>query len=118
MQSHQKKGNIMTKEYINIGAVPCNEDCAQVGDANYYYKAGKECNVYIRQLWRLVEQEFRLNQETVPESFNLVIKDDYEVVATFDPHDEKASMIAYYLEANSPLNWDEAAKKELAKKER
>ena len=38
------------KDYINIGPVPCEEDCAQVGQENYREQAIKECERFIELL--------------------------------------------------------------------
>ena len=42
----------MVMEYIEIGATPYDEDCAQVGAENYRKDAMKEMNAYINQLNR------------------------------------------------------------------
>jgi hypothetical protein len=38
------------KDYINIGPVPCEEDCAQVGREGYREQAVKECTRFIKLL--------------------------------------------------------------------
>ena len=35
------------KDYIVIGPVPCNEDCAQVGQDGYQEQAVEECTRFI-----------------------------------------------------------------------
>lgn len=107
-------------EHIYIGPVPCEEACAQVGDPNYYEKAKPECKAFIRQLWRTIEKEKGLTSDSAPDSFCLTIKSEqhdfglyHEVVAKFDENDETAMELAYWVESNTPMNWDAQAKREL-----
>lgn len=58
-------------EYISLGATPCDEDCAQVGQEDYSTQSKKECQAYINQLWRIIKSR---GVNFVPESFDLVIK--------------------------------------------
>lgn len=108
------------RDYVYIGSTPCEEDCAQVGSDNYFERARKECNVFIRQLWRHIEKEKGVTRETAPDSFALVVKSEphdfgsyYEVAARYNDNDEKAGDLAFWCENNAPTNWDEEAKKEL-----
>ena len=39
-------------EYLNLGAVPYDESCAQVGMEGYRDKAIMECRAYVNQLYR------------------------------------------------------------------
>jgi len=106
--------------YLELGPTPYNEDCAQVGTDNYSYKAGKECNIYSRQLWRFLKDKRGITQETAPYSFNIITKSFphdfgsyYEVCAKYSDGDEVAIELAFWLEDNLPGEWDEEAKKEL-----
>ncbi len=54
------------KDYINIGAVPCEEDCAQVGREGYREQAVKECKRFIELLRKTFGDE--------PEGARLAIK--------------------------------------------
>ncbi|MEO8188496.1 MAG: hypothetical protein ABI580_14160 [Burkholderiaceae bacterium] len=40
-------------EYIDIGSVPADEPCAQVGCNDYWRRSGRECTVFKRMLYRL-----------------------------------------------------------------
>lgn len=106
------------KQTIEIGSTPCEEPCAQVGDADYESKAWVECQAYIKQLQRLY-----LSSHAFPlcdEGVRLRIKANshdfgtyHEVVAVFDDEDPDAIDAAIWLENNLPEHWDEQAKKEL-----
>lgn len=39
----------MNRDYISIGSSPYDEDCAQVGTANYEHQAKKQCGVFRNQ---------------------------------------------------------------------
>lgn len=54
------------KDYINIGSVPCEEDCAQVGREGYREQAVKECKRFIELLRKTFGDE--------PEGARLAIK--------------------------------------------
>ena len=108
------------REYIEIGATPYDEDCAQVGSDDYQSRARKECGVYVRQLWRILEEKKGMNGDNAPTSFNLVVKSYphdfgtyHEVVARFSDINADAADLAYWVEENAPANWDETAKEEL-----
>ena len=38
------------REYIEIGATPHDEDCAQVGSEGYAKRARHECNLFAQQI--------------------------------------------------------------------
>jgi hypothetical protein len=99
-------------DYLTLGSTPCNEDCAQVGTDNYVVRAKKECTAYKNQL----ERHF----QNFPDGCYLTIKGFphdfgtyYEVIVRYDENDEASSEFAYDMESNSPVNWDDEAKKEL-----
>ncbi len=109
------------KDYIFLGSSPCDEKCAQVGEYNYHEQARKECRAYINQLWRELDKQ-GVPKEHSPEGFDLVIKSEshdfgtyYEVAAKYDDYEEEeaACQLAFQIECNLPLNWDDGAKKEL-----
>lgn len=107
----------MSKETIELGATPYNEECAQVGEYDYYHKAQKECQTFISQLKRVYKSA---HQQDIPDSLKLRIKsyshdfgNYYEVAASFDSANEEAQAAFYWLEENVPANWDEQAKQEL-----
>lgn len=101
------------KDYIYIGSSPVEESCAQVGSPDYPERSRVECRAFVGQLLR----EFP-NQ---PESAWFAIKTqahDFgtyrEVVVVYDDADEEALNYALKVEGNTPANWDERAKQELA----
>ena len=107
-------------DYIEIGSSPPDEACAQVGSEDYYERAQRECKAYINQLWRHLKSQKDISRDNAPASFRLAIKSNshdfgtyYEVVAKFDDKNEDAMNLAFFLEGNSPANWDDEAKKEL-----
>lgn len=98
-------------DYVNIGAVPNGEDCAQVGSENYTEKARKECRAYINQLRRVYGEEpfgARLSIMSNPHDFGSYL----EVVCKYDENDEKSVEYAFNCE-NGVEYWDEQAKQEL-----
>jgi len=109
------------KDYMEIGATPCEENCAQVGSDDYTSKARKECNAYVNQLWRWLKSEKGITKDNAPESFNIVVRSNphdfgsyLEVACRFDDSDEEAMELAFSIEENGPTHWDMQAKKELA----
>lgn len=108
------------REYLEIGATPCEENCAQVGSPDYTERARKECKAYINQLWRFIKKEKGLDPDAAPTSFNLVVRSQphdfgsyYEVAARYDDINADAADLAYFLESEGPTTWDDEAKKEL-----
>jgi hypothetical protein len=102
------------KDYLTIGSTPCDEDCAQVGAADYSERSRLECKVFRDQIARHYPE---------PENGYLSIKrfshdfGDYrEVCAIFDDNDEAACTWAYDVEADQLgvlITWDEIALAEL-----
>ncbi len=106
------------KQTIEIGFAPIDEDCAQVGDEAYEARASLECKTYTLQLLRHCHAELgtipsdvgvRLWTRSNPHDFGTY----YEVVVTFDGADKKAVDMAFWLEANQPLKWDDESRTEL-----
>ena len=101
--------------YVNLGSTPCGEECCQVGDPEYNWKAHKECAAYINQLYRIIEAKGLV----IPPGFTLKVQGNqhdfgtyHEVVCRFD--DNEASWdLASYLDNNTPEFWDDVAKQEL-----
>ena len=108
------------RDYIEIGATPCDEDCAQVGSDNFRERATAESNAYRRQLIRMFGEP--------PEGASLRVKwfqHDYgsypEVVCYYEFDDQsddesKSAEYAFKLEGNAPREWDGEARKELGLK--
>lgn len=94
------------KDYMYLGSAPSDEDCAQVGSANYEERAEEECKRYID----LIKQ----NLGPEPEGAKLIIKRNphdfgtyLEVVCRYDDTNEKASKYAMDCEWKAPTNWVE-----------
>ena len=99
-------------DYLMIGSSPCEEECAQVGSPDYRTRAMKELTAFKNQLLRVFG--------TPPIAANLVIKSFphdfgtyHEVCVIYDDENEEAVDYAFKLEANTPMVWDDIAKKEL-----
>jgi hypothetical protein len=101
----------MTLQYLNIGAAPCEEDCAQVGQADYAQRSRHECFVFKRQLERGYPPPDKAWLEVK------VFAHDFgsyrEVCVCFDDRDETACEYAYRLERETPPQWDAIARLEL-----
>lgn len=113
------------KETIELGSVPYDENCSQVGDPDYWEQIKLETRAYINQLKRLYRN---FHGKDLPEDCKLYLKafdhdfgTYHEVVVSYDmPFDytgfkdqHPAVDAAYWLEANLPANWDEEAKLEM-----
>jgi hypothetical protein len=108
------------RDYVELGPTPCNEDCAQVGKEDYQHRARKECETYVRQLWRILKEKKGIEPDEAPESFNIVIRShphDFgsykEVAACYSEGNNAAMELAYFLEEYGPTEWDDEARKEL-----
>lgn len=104
------------KDYITLGATPCDEPCEQLGDGYDRSKALLECRVYRDQLLRIAKEAGK----EVPAGLTLAPKGErhdfgtyYEVAATFDSNDHEAIEMAYWFDHNVPANWDDEARKAL-----
>lgn len=93
------------REYVEIGPVPPDEECAQVGDPDYRSKALKECRRYIRLI--------RKKKGLEPEGAELKIKwfqHDFgsyaEVVCYYDENNKKAIDYAFRCESKGPQKWE------------
>ncbi len=100
------------KEYINIGPVPCDEDCAQVGQEGYAEQAIKECQRFIELLRKTFGGE--------PPGAHLAIKwfdHDFgpycEVVCWYETEDEEAKEYAFRCENEMPLTWEGGRREQL-----
>jgi len=93
---------------IEIGPVPCDEECAQVGDENYLSRARRECRAFMNQILRYYP---------APECARIFIKSNrhdfgsYLEVAVSGP-----SIWIEKIEEDSLgvlANWDDMARQEL-----
>jgi hypothetical protein len=100
------------RDSLNLAPVPLDEECAQLGAADYSSRSRKECTAFINQLKRVFGEpppraSFKITQN--PHDFGTYRDVDIQ----FDDEDEAASEYAYKVEANIPAEWDEDALKEL-----
>jgi hypothetical protein len=106
-------------DYVFIGSVPAEEDCAQVGEDAYSRKARKECRAYIS----LIKRHFESKGINIHDEL-LVIKSEAHDFGSYlevackisanDPRAEELYDLAYRIESESPTRWDEQALQELA----
>ena len=101
----------MTREKLELGPVPYEEPCQQLGP-NYDPIAAKlECNRYCNQLVR----QFGKPPEGVSVSVRGFAHDFgtyYEAVVFFDPDNDAQTEYAYKLEEGPPT-WDAIAQAEI-----
>jgi len=100
-------------EYMEIGPVPCNEPCAQVGQDNYRQEAKKEMQAYIYQLHRAFPDAYDNNIDFVMKWYQHDFGTYGEVCIQFFTDDENAVAMAYEIESHLPEDWDTEARKEL-----
>jgi hypothetical protein len=105
-------------ESIEIGSAPCDEECAQVGSADYPERSRAECRAFINQIKRVMGEP--------PEGVSLFIKSNSHDFGTYrevavkvtgvltEDASEKALEYAYRCESASPTEWDDEARAELA----
>jgi hypothetical protein len=100
------------RDYITIGATPCEEPCAQVGADNYREQSMKECIAFKKQLRRQFGEEPE-GAQIVTKSFPHDFGTYHEVCVVFEDENEVAVNYAFGVENSTPANWDEEARKEL-----
>ena len=98
-------------ENLNIGSAPNEDDCAQVGSADYYERARKECRAFMEQIRKHYPEPENgyLNVKSYPHDFGSY----YEVVAYYDQSDAEAVKWAYDIEGDDLgvlSTWDEEFK--------
>ena len=94
------------RDYLELGATPCDEQCAQVGSENYRHDAMKEC----RRYRELLEKQFPDFEAT---DCRFVIREEphdfgtyYEIFVSYDPNNSDSVEFAYNVENNLPSNWE------------
>lgn len=93
-------------EYLNIGPAPCDEDCAQVGEADYHRRSRDECIRFIELIRKSLGSEpdgAILMSKSFPHDFGSY----REVVCMYDPNNEAAVEYAFRVEGNAPTKWEE-----------
>ena len=102
------------RDFINIGSVPIDEDCAQVGRDDYYEQSKRECNAFKHQLYRVFpEMHETATGQFIVKSFPHDFGTYREVVAVYDDEDAEAMDVAFRAESETPEYWDFEAKREL-----
>ncbi len=100
------------RDYITIGSTPAEEDCAQVGTDDYYCRMRIEQRAFRRQLLRQFGEppgNARIRTKSFPHDHG----EYHEVVVTFDDQSEEEVEYAMKVEAETPMNWDAEALKEV-----
>jgi hypothetical protein len=102
------------RDYIMLSSAPVEEDCAQVGNANYSEQAQRECRELIRMMEEIHPEQPKMffgyyKIKGFPHDFGTY----YEVVAMYDDENEESIDWAFDAESLIPEHWDELAKKNL-----
>ena len=94
------------REYIEIGPVPADEECAQVGRPGYYELATAECRRFIELIRKKLGKE--------PLGAKLRIKSNahdfgtyYEVCCDYDPRVPASVDYAFRVERDAPQTWED-----------
>ena len=103
----------MNIERIEVGATPYDEDCAQVGSADYSSKANKEMKAYINQLNRKFPDAENKGVNFKIKWFSHDFGSYGEVCIVWDTDNAIADEYAYIIDSGIPANWDKEARKEL-----
>jgi hypothetical protein len=93
-------------DYLSLGPVPAEEDCAQVGTPDYYSRARVECRRHVVLLRRTFGREpegarFRITSN--PHDFG----DYLDVVVEYDSRVPGALEYALRVEREGPATWEE-----------
>lgn len=100
------------RDWIDLGATPPGESCAQLGTPDYHDRARRECRAYIARLRRAMGPEppgARLALKANPHDFGTYLS----VVCHYETGDEQATDYAFRCEAEGPEAWDDQARAEL-----
>lgn len=93
-------------DYIELGPVPLNEPCQQVGGKGYSEdKALLECHRYRRLLLKTFPH-FQLNVQYKIQWTRHDFGRYCEVVLFYDEEDERCVDYAFYVENNQPEEWE------------
>lgn len=103
-------------DYLTLGQVPANEECGCVGEANYPERSQIECRVWANQLLRVFPIPEILSGEVYYKikTFDHDMGMYREVCIVFNDGIRAAVDMAFNVENNAPLDWDDEAKTELA----
>lgn len=99
-------------DYVEIGSTPANENCAQVGSADYATRARKECAQFIIAIRRTLGSE--------PDGARLVVRSNphdfgtyYEVACRYDDRSDAAVDYAFKCDSDAPGDWTDEDRKAL-----
>jgi hypothetical protein len=98
------------QDYINIGCVPADEPCAQLGSPGYYERAKLECSLLKEVMIReagMPPLGARLAIKGHPHDFGTY----YELVCIYNDELPRAREYAFYCESNLPMEWPADVKK-------
>lgn len=96
----------MTRDYLELGSAPCDEDCAQVGTPDYPERSYDECRRYIALLTTAMGEPpdgAWFSTKSFPHDFGTY----REVVVYFDAANEAAADYAWRCEGEAPRTWDD-----------
>jgi len=100
------------RDYLELGATPSGEECAQLGSDNYEAQSKVEIKAFKNQMVRVVGEpppDGQLRGKTFQHDFGSY----RELVVFFDDEDDVSQDYAYKCESETPEYWDEEALKEL-----
>jgi hypothetical protein len=92
-------------DYIALGPTPCDEECAQVGDDDYYVKSREECRRYKELLLKLFGEPPE-GASIRSKSFSHDFGSYSEVIVSFQVNNQIAEDYAYNIESNLPAKWE------------
>jgi len=95
------------RDYLTIGATPCEESCEPVPYKDGGIKAKAECAAFIEAIRRKLGPEpagAQLRVKSFPHDFGTY----YEVVCWYEEDDVEACQYAYRCESDAPTTWADA----------
>jgi hypothetical protein len=98
----------MSTDFLYLGPVPCDENCAQVGEDDYLRISKIEMAAYVDQLYRMFPEAGDMLL-IAPKWFNHDFGRYGEVVVFYDEDDDEAFNLALKIESNLPMQWDTEA---------
>lgn len=100
------------RDFVSIGSVPADEECAQIGDADYGPRSRRECFAFIAQLRRMFGPEpegAELRMTGFAHDFGTY----HEVLCWYEDGNTAAMDYAFNCEGGMPSVWDDQAREEL-----
>jgi hypothetical protein len=97
-------------ESMSLGSVPYDENCVQVGQNNYSQLYRIESQLFIAQLYRILDEKFKERLITLRLKGSPHDSGTYhEVYVNYDPDNSLSVEQAFWLDSNVPERWDETA---------